>query len=751
MLQSGGEGPVNWQLAHDTARQAVAARGDASVLRTEREAVDEAVRLAEVWLDPVTALPAGTSRPWPGAEPSGWRARCRCGRGLIEPLAARMAEASTSALPAEAQAMAGPMLGMFQQLGGAHGGRAGGAGASASWPARWSAAPTSACRSAPRARRRSSRVNIRGVHAEGLGVPEDEVRLHLALRECAHAAAVRARAVAAGRALLDAVGATPRASPSTPTPCASGWARSTPTTPPRSSRPWSRGCSSPPTPPRSRRPSTGWRRCSPWSRAGSTSWSRPRPTPPPATPSPWARPYVADGRQAAPPRRRSRALVGLQLRPRRMREAAEVWRQLTEALGSDGRDAVWENPLGLPGPADLAEPAAYVARRASVDDEVAGLEIPRRPVRPRRSVIDPPPTAAHQDALAALSSWVAPDEAQGALRERYCAVLRARPDAVDRSGRPEHLTASALVLSSDGDRVLLGLHRKVGRWLQMGGHLEAADRSLSGAALREAREESGVEGLVLLAGGPVRLDAHPVRCAGPAEPERIHLDVQYAAIAPSGAVERLSRGVDRLGVVPRRRAACGQRRLGAAAGVRRAASARRGRLEQPVPTVVEVVCLWLRGGAEAPRMAGPRPARSRRGSHGRARCPESAPRGPRRRGRDWPPAGARARARGRSRGRSPAWPAGARRPGSSGRRACTSPTAAPGWSPTAPRPAPRPGRPRRGGCAPAAGPAPAAGRRWGPCGWPWPRAAPPWSRPSGPPRPRLIRAGMSTTTRSPER
>lgn len=155
-------------------------------------------------------------------------------------------------------------------------------------------------------------------------------------------------------------------------------------------------------------------------------------------------------------------------------------------------------------------------------------------------MIDPSPTAAHRDALAALSSWAAPDRAQDALRERYCAVLRARPDAVDRSGRPEHLTASALVLSHQGDRVLLGLHRKVGRWLQMGGHLEAADPSLSGAALREAREESGVEGLVLLAGGPVRLDAHPVRCAGPDAPERTHLDVQYAVVAPRGAVERLS-------------------------------------------------------------------------------------------------------------------------------------------------------------------------------------------------------------------
>ena len=156
---------------------------------------------------------------------------------------------------------------------------------------------------------------------------------------------------------------------------------------------------------------------------------------------------------------------------------------------------------------------------------------------------DPSTPCAHPAALsavAALSAWEPPDDAQGALRDRYCAVLRARPDAVSRSCQPEHVTASALVLSHDGERVLLGLHRKVGRWLQMGGHVEPADRSLAEAALREAHEESGVAGLALLAGGPVRLDAHPVRCGGPDAPPSVHLDVQFAAIAPRGAIEQVS-------------------------------------------------------------------------------------------------------------------------------------------------------------------------------------------------------------------
>lgn len=82
--------------------------------------------------------------------------------------------------------------------------------------------------------------------------------------------------------------------------------------------------------------------------------------------------------------------------------------------------------------------------------------------------------------------------------------------------------------------MLLTLHRKLKMWLQMGGHCEPEDASLAEAALREAREESGIaQGLTLLPGGPVRLDRHQTPCAW-------HLDVQYAALAPAGAVAEIS-------------------------------------------------------------------------------------------------------------------------------------------------------------------------------------------------------------------
>lgn len=139
----------------------------------------------------------------------------------------------------------------------------------------------------------------------------------------------------------------------------------------------------------------------------------------------------------------------------------------------------------------------------------------------------------HASALETLRGWVAPDDAQDGLRRAYVRHLLDHDDGMLVTCVPAHLTASALVLDAAGERVLLTHHRKGGFWAQFGGHVEAADRSLADAALREGREESGVEGLRLLGGGPVDLDAHDLsaafgRCG-------THLDVRYAAVAPPGA------------------------------------------------------------------------------------------------------------------------------------------------------------------------------------------------------------------------
>jgi 8-oxo-dGTP pyrophosphatase MutT (NUDIX family) len=138
----------------------------------------------------------------------------------------------------------------------------------------------------------------------------------------------------------------------------------------------------------------------------------------------------------------------------------------------------------------------------------------------------------HADAVRVLSAWRAPDDGQAALRTSYLDHLRTHPDGMWRTCVPAHLTASTLVVDATAARVLLTLHRKGGFWGQMGGHCEPGDATLAGAAVREATEESGIDGLRLLP-GPVDLDRHALSSAFGTCGE--HLDVRYVAVAPEGA------------------------------------------------------------------------------------------------------------------------------------------------------------------------------------------------------------------------
>jgi 8-oxo-dGTP pyrophosphatase MutT (NUDIX family) len=121
----------------------------------------------------------------------------------------------------------------------------------------------------------------------------------------------------------------------------------------------------------------------------------------------------------------------------------------------------------------------------------------------------------------------------------FLAFLAASGEAaLRRDGGHEHFTSSSFVFSPALDRILLCFHRKGRFWVQFGGHLEPADDDIAEAALREAREESGLERVSLLSRHPIDLDRHELSsgfgwCTA-------HWDVGFAAVADAEAVPTAS-------------------------------------------------------------------------------------------------------------------------------------------------------------------------------------------------------------------
>jgi 8-oxo-dGTP pyrophosphatase MutT (NUDIX family) len=117
------------------------------------------------------------------------------------------------------------------------------------------------------------------------------------------------------------------------------------------------------------------------------------------------------------------------------------------------------------------------------------------------------------DTLRVLQGWPSVDAEQEHLRLAYVDFVNSYGNSVDRSCRVGHVTASGLLVDSTSGEVLLTLHARIGRWLQLGGHIESdTDSSLLEAALRECREESGIDSLTIDP-VPLRLDRHEVPCS----------------------------------------------------------------------------------------------------------------------------------------------------------------------------------------------------------------------------------------------
>jgi 8-oxo-dGTP pyrophosphatase MutT (NUDIX family) len=139
----------------------------------------------------------------------------------------------------------------------------------------------------------------------------------------------------------------------------------------------------------------------------------------------------------------------------------------------------------------------------------------------------------HISAVELLGAWQPAAGPDASLREAMLAFLGSAPRGCLREHAPGHITASAVVFSHDGREVLLTLHPRVGRWIQLGGHCEETDETVTGAALREATEESGIAGLRMDA-ELYGAQAHPITCSL-GVPTR-HLDLLFRITAPPGAV-----------------------------------------------------------------------------------------------------------------------------------------------------------------------------------------------------------------------
>ena len=350
------DGAVNWNLAGDIARRAVAQQPDPSPTQRQQDQVADAVRLADHWLDEATTFSSGvtSTAAWSRAE---WVESTReVWRRLVEPVAESVVGAMGTALPQEAQAMAGPLMGMLGQMGGAMFGTQVGS-AIGGLATEVLTASDIGLPLGPAGKAALVPTNV-AAFAEGLDVSEDDVLLYLALREAAHQRLfahvpwLREHLLAAvadyGRGItIDTAGMEEQIRGINPTD------------PTAIQQALEGGLFEPAKTPAQEAALTrlettlalveGWVD----EVVGQATNDR--------MPAAAKMQEAVRRRRAAggPAEETFAALVGLELRPRRLRDASTLWGSLRSRQGIDARDTVWLHPDLLPTSTDLDDPLGF--------------------------------------------------------------------------------------------------------------------------------------------------------------------------------------------------------------------------------------------------------------------------------------------------------------------------------------------------------------------------------------------------------
>ncbi len=131
-----------------------------------------------------------------------------------------------------------------------------------------------------------------------------------------------------------------------------------------------------------------------------------------------------------------------------------------------------------------------------------------------------------KDILRKLEDYLDVYRNESQMIERFIAFVSSNEDCFERALKEGHVTGSAWVVNRDGTRVLLTHHKKLNKWLQLGGHADG-DSDVLWVAMREVAEESGIEAVELVGDGIFDVDIHLIP-ARRDEPEHYHYDVRYA-------------------------------------------------------------------------------------------------------------------------------------------------------------------------------------------------------------------------------